>query len=605
MFTLLNAAIELAATATNAALEQVTTPVNDALEGYSPAAIIALTLASAWTLKQLASLPSDYRARHAVDYRSEGISRAFGLLQWVPGLNRVVNRFARDEKDKVLNDLEEDVASYRARQEMLARLHKDGADDETILAAFEGMQEDHSDHGFSGTEYYRPDEKFLELLAKVFKRTAYINPLHDDWPKIKKMRAEVISWAQNLFSGETGGPGLITHGGTTSIIEAMNMYVQAARAKGIEQPEIVVPATAHAAFLKAAALTNAKLIVVPVDSDTGAVKPEVMKRYLSKNTAVMVGSAPSFPFGNPDPIEELGKIASDYGVGFHVDSCLGGFVTAFTKDRKVKTEDGEQTMPPMDFRVKGVTSISGDTHKYGFCPKGSSILLVKKGSGFCPAYINLKWSGGVYVTENYLDGSQSGLPIGLIYATMRHIGEDEYQKFANRILDVADAIRERAKTIEGLKVSDNHLMVVSFQGAGVNIDVVCQHLKELGYSLSRVQDPDGFHLCVTNIHCETQGFVDDFIAKLSEAVAYAKEHPNEKIKGSLKAYGKLNTGPGVPYQVQREIGEGYVRILQSTGFAAKDIPENDRSIAEALDLKPGETAVFDTLAPALQATPAI
>ena len=60
-------------------------------------------------------------------------------------------------------------------------------------------------------------------------------------------------------------------------------------------------------------------------------------------------------------------MASYYGIGLHVDCCLGGFVLPFAK--KLGYD-----IPEFDFSVKGVTSMSLDTHKYGYALKGECIV---------------------------------------------------------------------------------------------------------------------------------------------------------------------------------------------------------------------------------------
>lgn len=70
----------------------------------------------------------------------------------------------------------------------------------------------------------------------------------------------------------------------------------------------------------------------------------------------MVGSAPNFPYGTIDDIEGIAALGVKYNIPVHVDACLGGFLIAFMKRAGYKIR-------PFDFSVKGVCSISADTHK--------------------------------------------------------------------------------------------------------------------------------------------------------------------------------------------------------------------------------------------------
>lgn len=558
-----------------AALDNVSATINEPLSELSPLQIITLTLASAYALKQLSQLPSLYRQRHAIDARTTLISSAYGLFRHIPGLNNLLEKEVGKEVGTTLGDIKEDVREDRKNIPMLKTLPQTGSDNEAILKLFKTLHEKHNQQYSSGAEYIKPDQELMDLLTTVYTMTAFTNPIHENWPLLKAIKAQVISWGQHLFGSETGNPGIITHGGTSSIIEAMNMYVLAARAKGIDVPEIVVPSTAHAAFLKAVRMLHAKLIVVPVNKESGAVKATDMRRYISHQTAVIVGSAPSFMYGVADPIEDLGQLALEKKVPLHVDACLGGFVTAFAPNK--------DTTPNYDFRVPGVQSISADTHKYGFAPKGSSMLLYRGGKDFSTASIDLQWSGGMYVTDKYMDGSESGVPVASIFATMLHFGQDGYEKSAKDILDLAKAIREEASTIPGLNVVPSSLMVFGAKSDDFDVHVVCDKMKEKGFALSRLQNPDGFHLCVTKAHTDVPTFKDEFITALRASIEWVIEHPTVKPKGEAKAYGKLNTGIGVPYQVQKRIGQGYLDILLSEGF--DDIRDDElmqHSIAEII-----------------------
>ena len=159
-------------------------------------------------------------------------------------------------------------------------------------------------------------------------------------------------------------------GGTESILLAMKAYRDFARERrGIAAPEIVAPVTAHAAFDKAARFFGMPLVRVPVDGGFRA-DPGALAGAITERTAVVVGSAPSFPHGVIDPIPEIAALAAEQGVACHVDACLGGFILPWA-------ERLGYPVPPFDFRLPGVTSMSADTHKYGYAAKGSSVVLYR------------------------------------------------------------------------------------------------------------------------------------------------------------------------------------------------------------------------------------
>ena len=165
--------------------------------------------------------------------------------------------------------------------------------------------------------------------------------------------------------------GMVTTGGTGSIMHAVLAYREHGRKeRGIERPNIIKPETAHAAFDKAAHLFDLELRRAPVDPVTTKVRPEVVADLIDESTVAVIGSACNYGYGTVDPIAELGALAQERGIGLHVDGCLGGFILPWG-------EELGYPVPPFDFRVPGVTSISADTHKYAYGLKGTSVLLFR------------------------------------------------------------------------------------------------------------------------------------------------------------------------------------------------------------------------------------
>ena len=131
---------------------------------------------------------------------------------------------------------------------------------------------------------------------------------------------------------------------------------------------------------------------------------------LSADTIMVYSSAPCFPQGTIDPIEDLSNLCSRAGVGLHVDCCLGGFVLPFMKEAGF----GEN-LPPFDFGLPGVTSMSVDTHKYGYAAKGTSVVLYRSPELRRFQYFGYPdWSGGLYVTPT-IAGSRPGALTGTLY----------------------------------------------------------------------------------------------------------------------------------------------------------------------------------------------
>ena len=247
----------------------------------------------------------------------------------------------------------------------------------------------------SGTMYCG-DLDHYAFLTEAFGLFAHQNALQRDMcPSATRFEGEIIAMALDLMHANaiegTEPAGLVTSGGTGSILQAMLSYRDHARAtRGITKPNIVKPETAHPAFVKAAHLFGLELRVVPVDPATTLVDPAAMAARIDENTIAIIGSAGNYPYGTIDPIADLSDLALARGVGLHVDGCLGGFILPFG-------EELGYAVPPFDFRLPGVTSISADTHKYGYGLKGTSSLLFRDKALRNAAYFYvLDWSGGKY-----------------------------------------------------------------------------------------------------------------------------------------------------------------------------------------------------------------
>lgn len=221
----------------------------------------------------------------------------------------------------------------------------------------------------SGAVYYY-DPELVEFVQAVYGKASYTNPLHPDiFPGVCKMEAEVIRMTASLFHGTEDACGTMTTGGTESLMMSVKAYRDYGREeKGITRPNLVMPVTAHTGLDKAAQYLGVYVRTVKLEPETAKVDLAAMEKAINKNTIMLVGSAPNFPYGTMDDIEGIAKLGLKYNIPVHVDACLGGFVIAFMKR-------AGYPLPQFDFRVAGVTSISADTHKYGFSPKGTHILI--------------------------------------------------------------------------------------------------------------------------------------------------------------------------------------------------------------------------------------
>ncbi len=334
------------------------------------------------------------------------------------------------------------------------------------------------------------------------------------FPSLGRIQSEVVGWTASLLNGDDAAAGFLTSGGTESILCAVKAARERARAeRGIDQPEMIVAESAHAAFHKGAHLFGLELHKTAVLDDWTA-DVDAMADHVNDNTVLIVGSAPQYPQGVMDPIPEIAGLAASAGANCHVDACMGGFFLPFA-------ERAGRAVPPWDFRVDGVTSISADVHKLGYAPKGVSVILHRnKDLRRYQTFVFDDWLGGFYASPN-LQGTRSGLPMAAAWAVMSHLGIDGYVELARTTLENADRMRSGVRAIDGLTIlgdSQYQLVAISADPASdVAIDMfaLADALESRGWFHDRQGPPDSLHATVSNSNA---GVIDEYLVALRASV---------------------------------------------------------------------------------------
>jgi glutamate/tyrosine decarboxylase-like PLP-dependent enzyme len=317
----------------------------------------------------------------------------------------------------------------------------------------------------------------------------------------------------------------------------MLVYRDRARAeRGIAAPEMVVPSTIHPAFDKGAHYFGIKLIRVPVGADFLADVP-AMRAAITKNTIAIAGTAVNYPHGLIDPLSALSDLALEHDIGFHVDGCLGGFLLPWI-------EKLGYDVPPFDFRLPGATSMSCDTHKWGYGLKGASVVLYRnKALRRYQYFSTVTWAGGLYASPT-MAGSRSGGITASTWAAMVALGEAGYLDATQRIMTAADKIKAGAKKIPELKIAGNPLFCMAFMSDVVDIYHVNDYLSSKGWRLNGLQKPPGFHMCVT-LPQSQPGIAERFVEDLRAGVEYAKQpHDSPPRSGAMYGGGAVPMEPG-------------------------------------------------------------
>ncbi|XP_012529920.1 sphingosine-1-phosphate lyase [Monomorium pharaonis] len=466
-----------------------------------------------------------------------GKKQLFRLARYIPSVRNKIN----EELLNVNESFEKEVLRRLKDASFVVRLPKDGLKNDKILNLvneYVHLGDYKWEEGRVSGAIYRTNNELAQLIGNVYAVASYTNPLHPDiFPGICKMEAEVVRIACHLFNGDKASCGTMTSGGTESILLACKAYRDYARdVKGIKKPEMVVPVTAHAAFDKAAQYLNIKIYFVPVNPHSYTVCIRTMKKFITKNTIMLVGSTPNFPYGTMDNIEAISELGVKYNIPVHVDACLGGFLACFMSE-------AGYPLPPFDFSLPGVTSISADTHKYGYAPKGSSLILYRnKQYRYYQYTITTDWPGGIYGSPT-INGSRAGGIIAACWTTLMHYGYDEYVKSTKKIIETTRYIERRLRTTEGIFVFGTPATsVIAIGSNDFHIYRLSEALSDKGWNLNTLQFPCGIHLCVTHVHTEP-GIADQFLDDLHAELKIIMETRNTPVKGKLAMYGMSQSIP--------------------------------------------------------------
>lgn len=349
----------------------------------------------------------------------------------------------------------------------------------------------------------------LRVANEMYVFENALNPMR--FPSLKHMERDVVGMTLGLLNAPLDAAGTMTSGGTESILMAVKAARNRAREeRDVGRPEMILPVSAHPAFAKAAEYLGLVLRQAPLAGDL-RVDVQAVQDLVTDQTALIVGSAPNYPHGMVDPIPELAAIAGERGISFHTDACVGGFLLPFL-------ERLGEPVPPFDFRVDGVTTISADVHKYGYATKGASVISHRdKATLQHQIFVYDKWPGGVYGSPA-LAGARPAAPIAAAWAVLSYLGEEGYLELTRRVIGTARKLRAGIEAIDGLHVwGDPPASLIAFGSEKVDIMAVGDVMDDRGWCLDRQVNPDALHMMVSPEHDRV---ADELLVDLREAVAH-------------------------------------------------------------------------------------
>lgn len=386
---------------------------------------------------------------------------------------------------------------------------------------------------------YSAGDDVLAVAEEAYRRFSGENALNvGAFPSLRIMQQDVVDVVTEWLHGDQDTAGYMTSGGTESLVLVVRAAKKRAEREGRISPpyNIVLPSSAHAALEKGADYFDVESRRVDVHPDTWRADVDAMAAAIDEHTILVVGSAPQYPQGVVDPIDDIAALARDADINFHVDACMGGVTLPFLERL------GEQ-VPHWDFRVDGVTSISVDLHKYGYTSKGSGVLIHRnKTLRADQTFLTDNWLGGMYGSSGIL-GTKSGGPIASSWAVMHYLGAEGYLRATGSARQSAlrlashigshPLLRLRAQPdatllsfgarhefgLEGQLRHDITLMAAALQARGWYVDVQ--------------GPPPSIHLTVNAVH---EKVLDSFLPDLDAAAEEMATKSQRGQTGSAGAY---------------------------------------------------------------------
>ena len=405
---------------------------------------------------------------------------------------------------------------------------------------------------------YYLDEEHSAFLKESYHRFACENGLNPGaFKSLKKFENEIISATADILNGTEDVCGVVTSGGTESCLMAVKTYRDMARdQRRVSKPEMIMPDTAHVAWFKASEYFGVKVRLVPLlDDMTPNLKK--LRKMINRNTVMILGSAPEYPHGIIDPIAAMGEIAQKKGIPLHVDACVGGFILPFM-------EMNGETLPPWDYRVPGVTSISADIHKYGYAAKGASTITYRNLDYLrYQMFVYENWPGGVFASSALL-GTRPGGAYAAAWGVLQYFGKDGYRKLAADTLEAVTRLKAGVEAIPELEVMGSPQgPLFSFRSTSpdVSIYAVGDQMDARGWQVNRNQFPEGLHAMVTAQHLQV---VDQYLEDLRASVDTVRANPDLAQQGGAATYGMLAQVP-LRGMVKKKVLEMYSEQYRAGG----------------------------------------
>jgi glutamate/tyrosine decarboxylase-like PLP-dependent enzyme len=461
-----------------------------------------------------------------------------------------------------------------------------GLDKETVLQTLQDYKGEDMDwkSGRVLGYVYDPGEQTTGLIEAAY--TMYLSENGLDpltYPSLLKLENEVVGMLADLLQGGPQTVGNFTSGGTESLILAVKTARDYARATRphIKTPEMILPVTAHASFYKAAHYLDVKPVVTPVHDESFRADVAAMQDAVTDNTILLVGSAPSYAHGVVDPIPQIGALAQEKNLLFHVDACVGGIHLSYMKKLGDK-------VPDFNLSVPGVTSLSVDLHKYGYAAKNASVILYRDSElRRHQIFACSRWTGYTVINPT-VASSKTGGPLAAAWAVMNYLGDEGYLDIVREVMTATRMIIDGIRKIPGVRIlGDPDMCMFSIASDSEQLSVyrLADEMKRRGWFLqpqfARANSPANLHI---SLNRSTVTKAKALLEALEAAIEDLHRAPGDPAAMDLRReIGKLALGFD---------GDTFLRLAEMAGVTGNELPERMEKINLLLEALPYDVSEF-------------
>lgn len=427
---------------------------------------------------------------------------------------------------------------------------------------------------------YDPGKEVLDTAKAALVRFLDESALDPTtFPSVMRLEREVVRMVINLVRGDDQVVGNMTSGGTESILLAMKTARDWARVAKpqIKEPEMILSRTAHPSFQKACAYFNIKPVIVGFDRETFRAKVDEMRAAINENSVMIIGSAPGYAQGVVDPIPEIAALAQEHGLWCHVDGCVGGIHLSFMRELGYN-------VPPFDFTIPGVTSMSADMHKYGYSPKNASVVMYRnKELRKYQMFACANTTSYALINPTVLS-SKAGATMAGAWATLCALGRNGYHRIVREVQEATAKLVEGVRGIEGLRVlGEPDMCMFSFTSDTMNLFELAEEMRGRNWLLqpqfSTALSPYNLHITMNH---SSAPFVDELLADLRASATALRERGNSIDIEAVRAM--------INQIVESDPEHAKEQIMAMGGVSSSALPDSMVMINTALECLPDAIA---------------